>query len=376
MNATKSQTDSKGYQTEELLRNYFLKAGYFVVRGAPFTYSGFAVTDVDLWLYNRVSPVSREISIVDIKSKRTPQAIERIFWTKGLQAALGVSRAMVATTENRPEVRKFGKDLDVLVLDGRFLRRLSEASPSLKSRITDEELRGLLVEANVAKKIDGDWMGRILESKGKLLAGLSFDNINYWLSQAHFFVEQVLSRETRRELGLRCFYLTASFTSLAVDYILRDLSFLDEGDREKVLRDGFIYGERGQSGTRSVIDTSVSLIEQFTDRGLSIGSEIRRRINDEIERVPANILSQFFARNDTARVLFDTSREMESFAMARAFQSHAGASTNMRSIIGCLLDFWGVDRKAFAGESSQLSLESLSPIEPTSEAVESAKSGI
>lgn len=61
---------NKGFKTEEILRIYFLKNGYYVARGIPFNYRGFAITDIDLWLYNRTSSVSREISIVDIKNKK------------------------------------------------------------------------------------------------------------------------------------------------------------------------------------------------------------------------------------------------------------------------------------------------------------------
>ena len=77
----------KGPRMEELLRSYFIKAGYYVARGVPFIYEGFDVTDIDLWLYSRTSSVSREITLVDAKNKKTPQAIERIFWVQGLRIA-------------------------------------------------------------------------------------------------------------------------------------------------------------------------------------------------------------------------------------------------------------------------------------------------
>lgn len=73
---------TKGPRMEELLRSYFLKTGYYVVRGVPFIYEGFDVTDIDLWLYSRTSSVSREVALVDAKNKKTPQAIERIFWVQ------------------------------------------------------------------------------------------------------------------------------------------------------------------------------------------------------------------------------------------------------------------------------------------------------
>jgi hypothetical protein len=348
--ATKGAGDSRGPRSEELLRNYFIKAGYFVVRGVPFTYEGFDVTDIDLWLYNRISSVSRELSIVDIKSKRTPQAIERIFWTRGLQEALGVSRAIVATTENRDEVKAFGKKMDVLVLDGRFLQRLSTSSPSINSRLTDEEFRALLATDTLGK-LDGDWISRMREAKCALAGGLSFDSFNFWLLQAHFFAEQVLSRHSRRELGMRCFYLLLSYAAVAVDFILRDLSFLEESEREKILRDGFIYGARGRTGTKNLIDASIGLLQQFTDRGAAVAQEIRARVEAEISSLPANIISQFFSRNDTGRALFEVAKELEALGMASSFHGHNSASVGARSLIGCLLDFWSIDRRAFSLES-------------------------
>ena len=78
----------KGFEMEEQLRNYFMQSGYFVVRGVPFVYEGFDVTDIDLWLYSRESSLTRNITIVDVKNKKTPQAIERIFWAKGLAKAV------------------------------------------------------------------------------------------------------------------------------------------------------------------------------------------------------------------------------------------------------------------------------------------------
>ena len=79
MSRAKNTSLNKGFAMEEALRNYFIKTGYYVIRGVPFTFGGFDITDIDLWLYSRTSSVSREITIVDAKNKKTPQAIERIF---------------------------------------------------------------------------------------------------------------------------------------------------------------------------------------------------------------------------------------------------------------------------------------------------------
>jgi hypothetical protein len=46
-----SRSGDKGYRLEELLRAYFLRAGFFVVRAVPFQHAGDDLTDIDLWLY-------------------------------------------------------------------------------------------------------------------------------------------------------------------------------------------------------------------------------------------------------------------------------------------------------------------------------------
>lgn len=89
----------KGYKMEELLRIYFLQVGYYVVRVVPFVYEDFEVTYIDVWLYGRASSVSREITIVDSKNKKTPQAIEQIFWVQELKLATKATNPIVATND-------------------------------------------------------------------------------------------------------------------------------------------------------------------------------------------------------------------------------------------------------------------------------------
>ena len=56
----------KGELAEEKLRLYFKSLGFFVVRSIECKYQGYDVTDIDLWLYSRPSPISRERTNVDI----------------------------------------------------------------------------------------------------------------------------------------------------------------------------------------------------------------------------------------------------------------------------------------------------------------------
>lgn len=332
---------------EELLRSYFLKAGYYVVRGVPFVYEGFDVTDIDLWLYSRTSSVSREVALVDAKNKKTPQAIERIFWVQGLRIATKATNAIVATTDRRQEVKDFGRDLGVLVLDGNFLGKLAKSDAPSVLRLSDEEFFTKINEYSLSK-LDGDWRGRIVFSKSLLAKSLSFDSCNEWLGQGSFFAEQSITKGTQRETALRCLYLVCSFVAIAVDYCMKELSFHDQSERSTLIKDGFTFGSRGSSGLKKVLNLAMGLVEEHANDGQAISRQVRSNVERQLAQLNTAILGEFFSRNDVARNLFAVAKEFEELAMSREFVSHEEASIELRSMLFCLLDYWGIDRVMFS----------------------------
>lgn len=338
---------NKGQKLEELIRLYFLKSGYYVIRGIPFSYKNFMVTDIDLWLYSRTSSVSREIGIVDIKNKRTPQAIERIFWVKGLQKAIKATNALVATTDKRPAVKEFGKEMDVFVLDGNFLNKIEKLQPELDTRISDEDLYEL-IDTYSFSKLDGDWKGKLLTSKSMLANGLDFDNVNKLLELSHFFIEQVLIKTAYKEVALRCFYLICSFIAINIDYIQRELSFLEDSSTKlKALSNGFKYGLRGEEEIKKIIEMSLAFIEQYTDNGRANSNQARQNINKQFENIPTGKLAEYFIKSDVSKSLFQTGIEFEKLAMNKDFKTHINESVEIKSFISVLLDYWTIDRVNF-----------------------------
>lgn len=337
----------KGFEMEEQLRNYFLQSGYYVVRGVPFIYKGFDVTDIDLWLYSRESSMARSITIVDVKNKKTPQAIERIFWAKGLAKAVNANNVIIATTDRRKEVKDFGRDLDVLVLDGEFISKLPKPDGLLINRFSDEEFLGV-IESYDLEKLDGDWKNQIQKSKSLLAKSIGFDSCNQWLEVSKFFAEQVITKPSRREIALRCFYYSLSLFCVGVDFILKELSFLDHDERIARLVDGFTYGSKGRSGITKMLATSLSLVEQFAPEGKAISSQVRSKVIADFESLPTNIIGEYFAKSEVGRTIFSLAKEFENIAMARIFKNHSESSIELRGVIGCLLDYWGVNRKDFS----------------------------
>ena len=190
-------TGGKGLDLEEMLRAYFLQAGYFVVRGVPYRLDEEDVTDIDLWLYERPGASTRRRIIVDIKNKKSPKAAERIIWTKGLQSALGVDGAIVATTDKRASTRKLSKTLSITLLDGDAVSKLTR-SHSLKQagRLTSEEFDGAVKRVDESRRTT-EWRQALSEARGSLLSGLGVLSTNKTLGVAGFF-ENPSSSSTSR----------------------------------------------------------------------------------------------------------------------------------------------------------------------------------
>lgn len=346
---SKRNSDSllKGPRMEELLRNYFLKAGYYAIRGVPFVYESFTVTDIDLWLYSRTSSVSREVALVDAKNKKTPQAIERIFWVQGLRIATKATNAIVATTDKRREVKDFGREIGVVVLDGTFLSKLYKPEYMQLTRLSDEEFFREINAYNLSK-LDGDWRGRMIFCKSLLAKSLSFDSCNEWLEQGRFFAEQSVTKETQRETALRCFYLICSFIVIAIDYSMKELSFLEQSERCEQIKDGFTYGSMGSSGLNKVLKVAMGLVAEHAHDGQAISRQVRASVEKQLSQLNSVILGEYFSKHEVSRTLFSVAREFEQLAMAREFKLHDCASIELRSTLFCLLDYWGFDRVNFS----------------------------
>lgn len=327
----------KGPVAEEVLRNYFLSIGYFVARSCKFRYNRFDVTDVDLWLYARNSPLSRERVCVDIKNKKTPQALERIFWTKGLQTVLGLDACIVVTTDSRPDVRTFGLQHNVKVLDGKFLARLTKSERSHQDRISEEHFLRELDDGSLGR-LGGDWRNRYELSKSRLLQSLNFDGCNAWLED----LGQLLSDIGTGVPRWRLLYAMCAHLLVVVDFILREHVTSDHEQRKSVIDAGIRFGESGQAFTEKVSRMAASLVESVAVQP-GLARTVQQEIENQISQVKAGILAEFFAKNTS--VFFDIALKLEAAAFAPNLPMPSTLSAPCQGVIGVLADFSSVDRK-------------------------------
>lgn len=336
----------KGGRTEELLREYFLASGFFAVRDVPVTHAGIDITDIDIWLYLRPSPVGRERVNVDAKYKATPKALERILWAKGLQTILGLERCIIATTDRRPAVKEYGLQHDVLVLDGVFISKLANRKNGLgQGRYSEEAFLDLLGSVRDDKLL-GNWKGRLHSARARLLTQLQFDGCNAWLEDVRYFVEQAAT-SGRREAACRLAYLLVAYLLIGLDFTLRTLAFEEVDVRRKALEEGFRYGSRGRGRTEDALGMAAQLVIAYAPEARAVGSRLRHDLMSELDKMPVSILSEFFSRSENAKELFSLARSLEARAYATTFIPPGALEAQEQAVLGVLLDFLGIDRRSF-----------------------------
>lgn len=329
----------KGESAEEKLRLYFGSLGYFVVRSIKAEHQGFTVTDVDLFLYSRPSPISRERTNVDVKMKQRPQALERVFWTKGLKEVLGLEKCIVATTDKRSHVGEFGAKNDVLVLDGNFMAKLDSTNRYSDDRFNEEEFIALIEKANL-----GQWKKEYEDAKSALLTRFNFDGVNSQLFRMKKIIDEICSGHSG-ETHYRSLYIHLAFFLITLDYSIKDFSYKDQQERTAIITDGIRFGLMGKSKSDEIIGMSAALVSSFMQKGDCDISAIENEVLSQYLSIPADIIAESLGNTKMMQQLLPLAIKFEGHAFDKSFELPAALSTELQSILGLLCDFYSVDRK-------------------------------
>lgn len=333
----------KGESLEELVRDYFSRQGFFVLRSIKLLFGDDDVTDVDVWSYGRQSVNVRTRTIIDVKNKTRPKAFERILWTRGMQLALGCDRGVVATTDNSENAKRFAKQQNIALLNNRFLERLNiKMEPA--ERLTLEQFTDF-VTAYREHKNDGDWLKQLVMAKSALISLPSFPAFNRTIGIFSFFASRVQTRTQHRNEVLRCTYLTAAISCIALDSALASVVYEDAKSRYKIIVDGITYGDAGDGKVQRSVNTVLDLIADSMADGRVIAHKARKALEDRFRSIRADVIAEFFSREHNAASLFAVARELEERAHSTLGHSGESLSVEARAILGVFADFVGVSRK-------------------------------
>jgi hypothetical protein len=325
----------KGEEMEEKLREYFLEAGYYVLRSVKYKYLEEEITDVDLFLYGRFASLTRQKINVDIKNKKTPKAFERILWANGLKQLLKFDYCIVATSDKRPKIREYGKKHNTIILDGTFLSKVEGRSTN---RISEEDFLKELSKYISNKQFGyNDWKTIYESSKSRLLDCLDFSGFNATLSSLQYFLESSFNYQ-KNDIASRTIYIIISHLLLIIDYIIKDVAFLGQKSKEAFLDEGFKYGNLGKEGVDKKIELALKI---------SNANETSNSIMKQFESLPTNIFTEFFSKNENSKYLFSWAREFEGVAFKLEFIYPDKLDNNLKSIISIFLDYFNINRKEF-----------------------------
>lgn len=342
---------NKGAVLEEVLRAYFLRAGFFVIRGVPFRFADEDLTDVDLWLYERPTGTSRRVQICDIKYKQRPKAVERIFWTSGLADALDVDGAYVATTDKRKNLRAIAEKLDLQLIDGTDIQRIQN-SPSITypGRISDEQLTQEL------QNIDKDFRNKNLQdARIDILSALAegfgapsaVRALEGFSRLATTVVNYHPDSKAARAAG-RLSYLAAALTCESLDYVSVDAAFRTIEERRQLILDAVRLGALSGDDGQHAMKMALALVERYAPGGKATAMAVEQGLKNDLERIPAEIVADQAIRLLKSNQLFLTGRELEMAAYSELLPSFDQLSLPTKSMLGALLDYAGIDRERFA----------------------------
>lgn len=346
-----ASTGRKGLELEEVLKEYFWQAGYFAVRGVPYRLDDEDVTDVDVWLYERPAALSRRRLIVDAKNKIKPKAAERLIWARGLQSALNVDGAIVASTDKRPSSHRLAKSVGVTLLDGGAINKLAGAPKlQLSDQHSSEDYDSLFKAVDTARK-SADWRSAMLAARSSLLTNFGIQSANMALRVAGFFGEQAVMATPKSEqaqVALRGFYSSCAYAAIGLDFVLADLAFQSHEDRRAALISGVRYGHTNAREALTPVRAAIGLVRQHVSNGGSIAAQVERGFDQQAARVPAEIIAEYVARLSNTDALYIVARELERNAFKIDIAHFDALSAEARSLLGVILDFHGISREKIA----------------------------
>lgn len=345
------KTGKKGFETEEVVRSYFLGAGFFVVRGVRLKHSGDELTDIDLWLYERSATLARRQVIIDIKDNAQPKAAERLFFVKGLAEIIQVEATGIVTSDSRRSLRELARKHNVLWIDNADLQRLKTRERlSASTRLSDEELNDLIAKVDVSRssKDVRDALGTV---KSAVADRFGAACANTAMDGAHYFAKMAVESHPgslAAQVSTRLTYFSASIAAAALDFASGDAALRPHSERLSSLTDIIRYGA-DPKGAAEKLKWAEAAIREYAPNGAGLAELIHGRFTDALNAIPAESLAEVTVKLANSDRLFNAARDLEQASYQTICPGFDDLSIDAKSFLGALLDFVEIGRATFAG---------------------------
>ncbi|MEO1566205.1 MAG: hypothetical protein AAFR92_08705 [Pseudomonadota bacterium] len=345
------KTGMKGIKTEELVRRYFLQAGFYVCRGMTLSYDGDDITDIDVWIYERSATLARRRIIIDIKDKAKPQAAERMLFVLGLAQLIGVEGGGVATTDKRKGLRELARKQKLLWIDGEDIQRLKKSSAlSQVDRISEEELLQKLTEIDKSRG-PKQYLSLYQSAKSSLGDRFGVSSGNFCLDatlMAAHATTRAHPNSTQADSLCRLTYQLAGMCAASFDYASAETALRPAEERHSHITQAIKFGADAKS-MRERVTWMEDAISRYAEGGSSVAKLVTRRVLESGPGDEARTLAEVITALSHDHRLFDAARGLEGAAFSSFPVTMRELSTASASALGAILDYGEIDRRAFAG---------------------------
>lgn len=353
MSSQNNNLADKGGRAEEALRDYFGSQGSFVLRGVPVKEGKETVTDIDLWVYTRISAHSRHVAIVDIKNKKRGKPFERAIWVKGLQSALKADEAIIASNSGKDSVYSFTKRIDVRMLSPTVYDAILKRFSGNEQRLFHEDVESTWQQVLIGKENLKTKMEKVRLEVSK---GISFHALNVWIDEAAELLRLAVERE-REPAGItRAAYLCCALVAIAADYLGKNHSLSDSKTRIAHFRNGLLFGKTDTDSMKKYVSFAENVATEFVDPSGSAASKIRVGFERSIEDLPIEGLVEFFAKPSVGFELINGAIALEAECFSKNLRVPADLDRiEAKTIIGLISDYAGLKRRDVLGSKPDAS---------------------
>ncbi len=310
------KTGKKGFETEEIVRSYFLAAGFFAVRGVKLRNGGDDLTDIDLWLYERSATLARRRIVIDIKDNAQPKAAERLFFIKGLAEIIQVEATGVATSDSRQSLRELARSHNVLWIDNGDLQRLKSSQKlAVSSRITDETLDELISQVDTSRS-SRNVRDAFLGVKSSVADRFGPSCANTAMEGAHYFAKLAIEAHPNSlpaQTFTRLSYFGAAIAAAALDFSSGETALRPSGERLINMTNAIRFGE-DVKGTENKLRWAEAAIREYAPSGTGLADVVRNRFNEALRSIPAEGLAEVVVKMANSDRLFRAAHDLEQAA--------------------------------------------------------------
>jgi len=344
------KTGKKGFETEEVVRSYFLGAGFFVVRGVKLRHGGDELTDIDLWLYERSATLARRRIIIDIKDNAQPKAAERLFFVKGLAELIQVEATGIATSDTRRSLRELPRKHNVLWIDNADLQRLKSSQRlTASSRLSDEDLGKLIAEVDASRSSKNirdafaSVKSAVADRFGPLCANTAIDGAQYFAKMG----VEAYPGSLPAQVFTRLTYFSAAIAAAALDFASGESALRPHQERLASLTDAIRFGDDPKR-TAEKLRWAEAAIRDYAPNGAGLAEMIHTRFNEALQSVPAESLAEVIVKMTNSDRLFKAARDLEQAAFLIDCPPFDDLTIDAKSFFGAVLDFIAIDRLTFS----------------------------